>query len=164
MCAIGVRQLGAARVELQAAERALVDEAQLGPPSSKRSRTRRCGLVGRARARGPASWPLMPRWASSASPASSGSQRYLPRRRAASSVRPVSAAAKSAPPVDVPADRRGVQDLDRSVIRRPTTQCSSPRRTISTSGSSGTLSRARRPTVLVLVGLVGGVGGRGVAP
>ena len=62
-----------------------------------RSRTRRWRSSG-APGGWTSSWPLMPRWPSSASPLSSGSQRYLPRRRAASIVRPVSAAAKPAGP------------------------------------------------------------------
>ncbi len=54
----------------------------------------------------------MPRWPSRASPLSSGSQRYLPRRRAASIRRPVRAAAKPAGPRDVAAHRARVEDVD----------------------------------------------------
>jgi len=57
--------------------------------------------------------PAHPRWASTASPESSGSHRYLPRRRAARIVRPVSAAVKSAGPARCPAHRPRMGDLDR---------------------------------------------------
>ena len=55
-------------VDQQAAEGALVDEAQLRPPSAKRIRTCRCRSSGASAGR-TRNCPLMPRWATSASPA-----------------------------------------------------------------------------------------------
>ena len=54
----------------------------------------------------------MPRWPRRASPLSSGSQRYLPRRRAASIRRPVSASGEAGRPAQVAAHRSWVQDVD----------------------------------------------------
>src|SRR3954452_18906290 len=83
------------------------------------------------------SWPLIPRCPSSASPLSSGSQRYLPRRRAPSIRRPVSAEAKPAGPRWSRRTGRGCRTATEEIVR-PTTWRSSPSRTVSTSGSSGT--------------------------
>ena len=76
----------------------------------------------------------MRRWTITASPESSGATRYLPRRPAAVIVVPVS------PSITASADvRRTVRSRPTSTrtMRRPTTWSSNPRRTISTSGSSG---------------------------
>ena len=54
-------------------------------------------------------WPLIPRWASTASPSTNGNHRYLPRRRGSANVRPTSRAAKSSATGQVPADGPGVQ-------------------------------------------------------
>src|SRR5690242_853562 len=108
-------------------------------PSSRAKRTRRCRSSA-APAGWTSIWPLIPRWPSSASPESSGSQKYLPRRLGLSKRRPVSAAAK-------PDGPRGSRRTGRScststaVTVRPVTWRSSPARTTSTSGSSGTSGR-----------------------
>src|SRR5215472_2067641 len=78
----------------------------------------------------------MPRCATSAS-SPTGSHKYLPRRLAASIVRPVRRAMKSAAPASWRRIARGCKTSTVSTVR-PTTNCSSPRRTTSTSGSSGT--------------------------
>ena len=83
--------------------------------SSKTSRTRRCGSSG-ASGGWTRNWPLMPRWPSRASPSSRGSQRYLPRRRAASILRPVNPAAK-------PAGPRGSRRTGRGAAPRPRRWC-----------------------------------------
>src|SRR6478672_279504 len=100
------------------------------------NRTRRCRSSG-APTGCTSSCPLIPRWPRTASPLSSGSQRYLPRRRAPRTVRPVVSAAKSAAPARWRRTGRGWSTSTRS-MRRPTTCASRPRRTTSTSGSSGT--------------------------
>src|SRR5680860_267930 len=104
--------------------------------SSRVRRTLRCRSGGAA-AGWTSIWPLIPRWARSASSLSSGSQRYFPRRCALITCRPVSWAAKSAGP---PACRRTGRGWKTStaVIVCPTTRRSRPSRTTSTSGSSGT--------------------------
>src|SRR4051812_25776435 len=104
-------------------------------PSSA-SRTRRCRSSG-ASGGWTSSCPLMPRWPSRASPLSSGSQRYLPRRRAASIRRPVSAAANPAGPRRSRRTGRGCRTSTRTIVA-PRTCRSTPARTTSTSGSSGT--------------------------
>src|SRR6476661_7768037 len=101
------------------------------------NRTRRCRSSG-APTGCTSICPLIPRWPRTASPLSSGSQRYLPRRRAASTVRSVVSAAKSAAPARCRRTGRGWSTSTRS-MRRPTTCASRPRRTTSTSGSSGTV-------------------------
>ena len=78
---------------------------------SRASRTRRCRSSG-APGGWTSIWPLMPRWPSRASPLSSGSQKYLPRRRAPSIRRPVRAAAKPSGSARVAAYRARVQHLD----------------------------------------------------
>src|SRR3954454_2814233 len=89
----------------------------------------------------PGTWttscPLMPRWPRRASPLSSGSHRYFPRRRAPSIRRPVSAVAKPAGPRWSRRTGRGCRTATEEIVR-PTTWRSSPSRTVSTSGSSGT--------------------------
>ena len=107
-----------------------------GPSSSKSMATRRCGPGGVA-ASTTRSWPLMPRCASNASPESRGNHKYLPRRFAATTRRPAKVAAKSAAPGRCRRIARGCR-TSTALIRRPTTQRASPRRTVSTSGSSGT--------------------------
>ena len=82
-------------------------------------RTRRCRSSG-ASAGWTSSWPLMPRWASSASPLSSGSQRYLPRRRAPVTTPALEHVRRSGGAAEVAAHRTGVEDLHRSTAR-PTT-------------------------------------------
>src|SRR5690606_28606422 len=111
-----------------------------GPPSSKVSRTRRWVSSGAPGGRS-SSWPDMPRCTTRASPVSSGSHRNLPRRRAPVTVRPGSAAAKSAAPARWRRTARGWR-TSTAASRRPTTHFSRPRRTVSTSGSSGTASAA----------------------
>ena len=87
--------------------------AARGPRRARRARTGPAGAARRRASGGWTSiWPLMPRWPSSASPLSSGSQRYLPRRRAASIRRPVSAAAKPAGPRGSRRTGPRVQHLD----------------------------------------------------
>src|SRR5215207_2413181 len=140
-----------------------------GPPSVNDRRTRRCTSSGEPGGR-TRSCPLMPRWASTASPASlpsvpplpplpgtasSGSQRYLPRRCAPASVRPVRRAAKSAEPAAWRRTARGWPTATAATVR-PAAQRSSPRRTTSTSGSSGSASPLR-------AGAVGAAGPTSVA-
>src|SRR4051812_2668746 len=121
-----------------------------GPSSSKSNVACRCFSAGASGA-STSSWPLMPRWMIRAWRWASGacrtSQRYLPRRSAASTALPVTRAARSAGPGRC---RRATR-LPRNCAdprRRPTTWSCSPRRTTSTSGSSGIRG-------------VGGLGARG---
>ena len=90
-------------------------------------------------------WPLIRRWTISESPVSNGSTRYLPRRSAPSTTTSVRPAISSSREV-----RRTTRSRPTSteVMRRPTRWRSSPRRTVSTSGSSGigSFSRRRRAT------------------
>ncbi len=125
-----------------------------GPRSVKLKRTRTCGESGTSGGT-TSSWPLMPRWASIAS-SPTGSQRYLPRRLAASKVRPASRAAKSPGP---PSCRRTARECKTATVsmRLPTTNFSSPRLITSTSGSSGTgqawgspESRLARPSLIAV--------------
>src|SRR3954452_7986065 len=86
------------------------------------------------------SWPLIPRWASTASgrsPPARGSHRNLPRRTAARMVRPTRRRSKSSAS---PSWRRRERCSNTStpVITAPRTTGSRPARTTSTSGSSGT--------------------------
>src|SRR5215217_579434 len=79
----------------------------------------------------------MPRWAKMASPSSNGSHRYLPRRRGSANVRPATCNSKSAGPVRC--RRTGLGCSTRTpMILRPVMLLTRPRRTTSTSGSSGT--------------------------
>src|SRR4051794_34954354 len=100
----------------------------------------------------------MPRCATSArslgAPSASaiGSHRYLPRRCAAVTVRPVSVCTKWSAPSRCRRTARGWRTSTEATVR-PATHCSSPRRTTSTSGSSGTVS------VLRGQGLPRGLGG-----
>src|SRR5690606_25070715 len=104
------------------------------------------------------------------------SHRYLPRRRAAATVRPVSWAAISAAPARYRRTERGCVTVTDSTVRPH--RCSArPRRTTSTSGSSGTsgfagqcaVGGARclllrfllRPSDTLPVGIAGDHGGRG---
>ena len=68
-----------------------------GSPSVNRTRTRVLGASGAASSSS-RNWPLIPRWASTASPSVNGSQRYLPRRFGSAKVRPSSCWAKSSAP------------------------------------------------------------------
>ena len=68
-----------------------------GPPSAKSNSTRVLGGSG-ALASSRRNWPLIPRWASTASPSVSGSQRYLPRRRGTAKTRPARRLSKSEAP------------------------------------------------------------------
>src|SRR4051794_13490608 len=79
----------------------------------------------------------MPRWPVRASPESSGSQRYFPRRRAPVKVRPASRSSKSRGPASWRRTARGCSTCTEATVR-PTTPRSRPSRTTSTSGSSGT--------------------------
>ena len=108
---------------------------------SRTSRIRRCRSAG-ASGGWTRNWPLMPRCPSSASPLSSGSQRYLPRRRAPSIRRPASAAAKPSGPRGSRRTGRGCSTSTRVMVR-PTACRSRPTRTTSTSGSSGISPRLR---------------------
>ena len=102
-------------------------------PSSRCITTCVCG--GRsAPAAATSTCPLMRRWIITSSPESSGSSRYLPRRLAARIV--VSVIPWMTASGDV---RRTVRWRPTStpLMRRPTANRSSPRRTVSTSGSSG---------------------------
>src|SRR3954451_3778728 len=152
--------------------------------SSSRMRTRRWVSSGASGGR-TSSWPLMPRWASRASPAacspsvpcvpsmpsapagpdvpavpsvpppaSSGTHRYLPRRWATPRRRPTRRARKSAAPGPCRRTARGWR-TSTSAMRRPVTHASRPRRTTSTSGSSGTSARG--------LGLAAAVGAASVA-
>src|SRR5215472_10704839 len=106
-----------------------------GPPSVKVNLILRCGPAGSASSSSNIC-PDMPRWPTTASSESSANHRYLPRRRTSTTVRPVSAAAKSAPPAACRRTDRG-WSTSTSPMVRPTTQRTSPARTVSTSGSSG---------------------------
>src|SRR6476619_3958364 len=124
-----------------------------GPSSANRNRTRRCRSSA-ASAGCTSIWPLMPRWPSRASPVSKGSHRYLPRRRASVNVRPVSRATKSSGPARCRRTGRGCS-TSTAATGRWSTCASRPRRTTSTSGSSGTptVDRGGRDGgVAVLVG------------
>src|SRR5215217_2281931 len=81
------------------------------------------------------SWPLIRRCTIIVSPVSSGHSRYLPRRSAATIVAPVRPSTTCC--LDV---RRTVRSRPTSTSStvRPTTRPANPRRTVSTSGSSGT--------------------------
>src|SRR6187200_160454 len=78
------------------------------------------------------------------------SQRYLPRRRAATTRDPTRRAAKSTGPPVWRRTERGCATSTAS-IRRPTTKRSSPRRTTSTSGSSGIAHPVGGPGVELLL-------------
>src|SRR4051794_3684096 len=111
-----------------------------GPSSSNRTRTRRWVSSGRS-AGWTSSWPLIPRWASTAPSASpSGpvrsNQRNLPRRRAAARVRPTRRSASSAAPPGWRRTARGCRTSTAATVR-PTAWSATPRRTTPTSGSSG---------------------------
>src|SRR3569623_350768 len=84
------------------------------------------------------SCPLMPMCPSSASPVSSGSHRYFPRRWAASNGRPGSAVANPDGPRWSRRTGRGCSTATESTVR-PTTWRSRPSRTVTTSGSTGTV-------------------------
>src|SRR5699024_6520901 len=136
-------------------------------PSSRAARACRCRTAG-ARESVTSICPLIPRCTRrqsdpGVSSPSSVSHRYFPRRRAPLTTRPVSSATISSGP---PGWRRAVRApvTSTSTSRRPTTCVSRPRRTTSTSGSSGT-SAARavqcRPGLLgrLLLGLLRGAPG-----
>src|SRR6478609_6968973 len=137
------------------------------PPSANLSRARRCteSAISGSWTR---SWPLMPRWPIIERPSPSGTHRYLPRRCGSPRVRPRSSAVNSSAP---PAWRRTARGCSTwtSATVRPAAQRARPRRTTSTSGSSGTalgsdrrggLARGGGPRGLVL-GLDGAPGGLG---
>ena len=110
------------------------------PPASRCSTTWVCG--GRAAPVGAISTrPLIRRWIISPSPESSEPMRYLPRLPNAVIVTPVNPSISASAEV-----RRTVRSRPTSTgsIRRPTTCGASPRRTVSTSGSSGIFSPFRR--------------------
>src|SRR6478735_1044806 len=124
---------------------------RISRPSSEsvsENRTRRCRSSGAAGG-WTRIWPLIPRWPRRASPLSSGSQRYFPRRRADSTRRPASAVANPAGPRGSRRTGRGCSTSTAAMVA-PTTWRSRPARTTSTSGSSGTGEWS---------GLVGAAGG-----
>src|SRR3954468_6259410 len=114
------------------------------PPSVNVNRARRCASSG-CDGFSTSSCPLIPRCATSAVPvavpsgSASGSHRYLPRRWAPANVRAGSAATKCAVPPRCGGTARGWETSTAATVR-PATQRSRPRRTTSTSGSSGTPS------------------------
>src|SRR3954454_4142526 len=118
------------------------------PPWVQVNRARRC-VSSACDGLSTSSWPLMPRCATSAEPvdvpsaSASGSHRYLPRRWAAVTVRPVSAATKWSVPSRCRRTARGWCTSTVATVR-PATHCASPLRTTSTSGSSGTGGSALR--------------------
>src|SRR6478672_641400 len=120
-----------------------------GPSSWKSNVACRCFSRG-ASAGSTSSWPLMPRWTMRPWRWPSGavrtSQRYLPRRSAASMVLSVRRAARSTGPGRCRRATRAPRKAAES-MRRPTTWSARPRRTTSTSGSSGIhgSGRARGP-------------------
>src|SRR5579875_122964 len=102
------------------------------------------------------SWPLMRRWHTSASagprPGARSTRRNLPRRRAATRRRPTSAARNAG------ASWRRTErapSTSTATTRRPSTARSRPRRTVSTSGSSGTLAGREHGEALVRGGALG---------
>src|SRR6516164_6807805 len=120
-----------------------------GPSSLKVNQIRTCEDRGRSGSP-TSSCPLIPRCASRAS-SPTDSHRYLPRRRASSRLRPASAASKSAGPARCRRTARGCSTRTVSMAR-PVTWCSRPRRTVSTSGSSGTGLPLPRGSLSVAVG------------
>src|SRR5712692_8486994 len=106
-----------------------------GPSSANANLTRTCGVTGRAGSP-MTSWPLMPRCMSRASP-STGSHKYLPRRRGIPALRPASALLRSPAPARC---RRTARGCSTSTVEkvRPATCRSRPLLIVSTSGSSGT--------------------------
>src|SRR5215467_4482753 len=119
------------------------------PPSVNVNLARTCAVSGRPGA--PiTSWPLIPRCTTSASPGVCGvrscglaprtcSHRYLPRRRASPTVPPRRAAAKSSGPAACRLTARGCSTCASAMVR-PLTCCWRPFLTVSTSGSSGTVT------------------------
>src|SRR4051794_6147354 len=114
------------------------------PPSVNLRRARKCVSSG-ADGFSTSNCPLMPRCATSARPdglpsaSASGSHRYLPRRCASVKVRPVSASTKWSMPSRCRRTARGWWTSTAATVR-PATHWARPRRTTSTSGSSGTTS------------------------
>ena len=104
------RQLGAVIGDRQPAEHPLVDEPDVVPPLSSIT-TRRC-LSGTAPRGRTSSWPLIPRCPRTASPESSGSHRYLPRRRAAVDLLAGELLLEVGDAGDVSSDRARVQHAD----------------------------------------------------
>src|SRR3984885_11896747 len=106
-----------------------------GPPSVNVKRARTCDESSRSGSP-TSSWPLMPRCARRASPSSRANHMYLPRRSARVNVRPVIAAVNPAGPAGSRRTARGFRTWAVATVR-PSTCCSRPARTVSTSGSSG---------------------------
>ncbi len=119
----GGGQFGPARRKGEPAERPLVQEVQHRPvvgevepgpqvwvsgrPATPSRGSARRPTIRRRRPQPPTrNCPLIPRWATTASPSSSTHHRYLPRRRTSSTSRPIRPAAKSAAP---PGCRRTVR-------------------------------------------------------
>src|SRR5215470_16667021 len=113
-----------------------------GPPSLNVKRILTCGESGWSGSV-MSSCPLIPRCASRAS-SPTDSHRYLPRRRALSRVRPSRPDSNSAGPAGCLRTARGCRTRTVSTVL-PTTCSSRPRRTVSTSGSSGTPQRSGCP-------------------
>ena len=146
MCATGSgTPAGVGVDQREPAERPLVDEAQLGPAVGERQAHPQVHLVRGVRPAAPAAarscrgGRAPPPRPSLPGTASSGSQRYLPRRCAPASVRPARRAAKSAAPAAWRRTARGWPTATDATVR-PAAQRSRPRRTTSTSGSSGSAS------------------------
>src|SRR5512139_2348459 len=107
-----------------------------GPSSAKRNRACRCFSSGAAGS-STSSWPLIPRCRIRPSESPRSSQRYLPRRRTASTRRPASRSARSWGPATWRRATRAPRSSTSATVR-PSTWSARPRRTTSTSGSSGT--------------------------
>src|SRR5215207_3213264 len=114
--------------------RGSTNHSSSGGDPDRRSTTCVCG--GRSEPTGASSsWPLIRKCTISSSPVSSGRSRYLPRRSAARILAPVRPSVTCC--LDV---RRTVRSRPTSTasMTRPITRSANPRRTVSTSGSSGT--------------------------
>ena len=118
------------------ADRRTTAPGRRGPATGRgRATSRRaCAVAVPDPAPASSSCPLMRRWIITVSPVSSGLSRYFPRRPASVIVAPVRPSMTARRDV-----RRTVRSRPTSTwsIRRPTTNRSSPRRTVSTSGNSG---------------------------
>ena len=115
MCAIGGGKLAPSRTTHMWPNVRWSVKRRSGPSSENVNQIRTCGTSGRSGSP-TSSCPLMPRCASSAS-SPTDSHRYLPRRMAASRLRPASAASNSAGPSTCRRTARGCST--RTVFDRP---------------------------------------------